>query len=87
MLRAGFTALMIVLCTVSCSTSTVNRMPMSEEERAFRANCRACHKLPDPVSLSNEQWAEVVARHAEKTFSLSAEDQAKILKFLQESNE
>ena len=80
------TVLILALGTLACSAArNANRAPLSEEERAFRANCAACHALPDPKAFPDERWPDLVAKYS-ALINLPAAEQAKIVKFLQDSN-
>ena len=80
------TVLILALGTLACSAArNANRAPLSEGERAFRANCVACHALPDPKAFPDERWPDLVAKYSE-LINLAATEQAKIVKFLREAN-
>ena len=87
-MRAKFPEILILalISLAACSAArNVKRAPLSEEERAFRNNCAACHALPDPKAFPDEQWPDIVAKYS-ALINLPAAEQAKIVKFLQESN-
>ena len=59
--------------------------PMSEGERLYRANCRACHTLRNPASYTDEQWPPLVHRYAGR-INLPPETQQKIVDYLLNAN-
>ena len=80
------TILILALGLAACSAArNANRAPLSEGERAFRANCASCHALPDPKAFPDERWPDLVAKYS-ALINLPAAEQAKIVKFLREAN-
>jgi len=73
------------LLILGCLGRQAGKAAMTEEERLFRANCRACHVLPEPSELGDEQWLEFLSSHPDRV-DLPDEDRAAILKHLQDSN-
>jgi hypothetical protein len=48
-------------------------------------NCARCHNAPDPTAFSDTQW-ETIGAHMRVRAGLTAEESAKIVTFLQQSN-
>ncbi len=79
--------LMGSICLLGCAASNTYRAGevMSEGERLYRANCRACHSLRDPASHTDAEWPGLVRRYGGK-ISLTPETEQKILNYLQSAN-
>ena len=73
--------LTVVLGLILLGCSGIERKEMSEGERLFRANCRACHVLPNANDFSGEEWVILVKRYADP-LNIPPEKQKKILDYL-----
>ncbi len=58
---------------------------MSNGERLFRANCNACHVLPNPSRHSDEAWPALVGRYGQIA-KLDSLKRAEIVAYLQAVN-
>jgi len=47
--------------------------------------CARCHNAPDPTAFSDTQW-DAIGSHMRVRAGLTAEETAKIVTFLQQSN-
>lgn len=55
----------IVVMMPSCQNRSASEA-RSLGERAFRAKCAICHRLPKPSDLADEEWPIFLAEHAER---------------------
>lgn len=75
----------LVALAAGCSRMGLQGRQMTEGERLFRANCRACHVLPKPEAFSDEAWPEFVSSHAGGS-SIPEHTKALISQYLVDSN-
>jgi len=71
--------------SLECSTLSVSKKEMTLGERLFRANCRACHTLPNPKSHSDGEWNDFINRHKDR-IQLQEDELASIVHYLQNAN-
>ena len=79
----GFILLYGIL--LSCSSETINRKPLSDGERLFRAKCRSCQILPDPQKHNDTEWVKIMEKYGERA-RLKEKEKLAILNFLQTQN-
>lgn len=71
--------------TASCQKNNINQEMRSPGERAFRANCQTCHRLPKATMKTDEQWPVIVNKYGDKA-KLSESQKAAIVAYLTSRN-
>ena len=54
-------------------------------ERLYRQNCLSCHSLPDPASLTDQGWEDLMQQH-DKRMKLDTTNYRIILNYLKLNN-
>ena len=86
MKRLALPAAILLIVIIGCAMKNTPRSaPMSEGERLYRSNCRACHTLRNPTSYTDEQWPPLVQRYGGR-IHLTPESQQKIVDYLLSAN-
>ena len=83
--RILLTYIRIITLVLICGCTTFQRKEMANGERLFRANCRACHTLPDANKFTDSEWVDLVRRYADP-LEIPVEDQKLILEYIQDNN-
>lgn len=66
--------MMVLMSSCQFNSASESR---SAGERAFRAKCAVCHRLPAPSDQTDEEWPIFLEEHAERA-GLS-DDQVKLI--------
>lgn len=74
----------VIVMMSSCQNRNASEV-RSPGERAFRARCAVCHRLPAPSDQTDEQWPTFLEEHAERA-GLSDEHVKMISTHLTNSN-
>jgi mono/diheme cytochrome c family protein len=82
---AGCAALLLAALVISCGPKVELAESQSDGQRLFRANCRSCHRLPNPKSKTDSEWPSLVNRYGERA-KLSPEQIDLIIAYLQAAN-
>ncbi|MEW5925596.1 MAG: cytochrome c [Candidatus Zixiibacteriota bacterium] len=75
----------LLIIGAACTRPSFKQSRMSEGERLFRANCRACHVLPKPDQKKADEWATFLENHPDPA-ALSPEVRSLIVTYLQGTN-
>ncbi len=80
-------AVLVVLLISGACFSSAYVAPRPEPGRAeiWASTCSRCHRMRSPASLSDEEWGLVV-HHMRVRAYLTAEEQQRILEFLEQAN-
>ncbi|HGY56349.1 MAG TPA: hypothetical protein ENK44_11630 [Caldithrix abyssi] len=65
-----------------CSSGQFRYPPRCEAERYYRTKCNSCHRRPDPMDKTAEQWSVVLWEH-QKRLSLDDDNLRNMIAFMQ----